>query len=176
MNRITMLLVVLGMMTSANAADPLRYEDIVGTVFESVSAEGTNVVLKFNLSGRRFKYSINETSSRINVYGEELRVPIGSRLRIVDRGTEMVFASLPPVIKDMGFRVYMIEGYCTGGKTRRKKEGYLVFQDRLKGGRPVPGKARTGRVVITEASVDAVTTLMTNNAGDGIGKYGSDQK
>jgi hypothetical protein len=171
-----MLLVVIGMMSSANAAEPLKSEDLAGTVFESVSAEGTNVVLKFKSSGRRFKYSINDASPRINAYGEELRVPIGSRLRIVDRETEMVFSSLPPAIKDMGFRVCTMEDHRSGGKTRREKEGYLVFQERLKDGRFVPGKVRTGGVAITEASIDAVTSLMTNNVGDEISNHGSDLK
>lgn len=176
MNRIAILLVVIGLMSSANAAEPLKSEDVVGTVFESVSAEGTSVVLKFKSSGRRFKYSINDDPPKINAYGEELRIPIGSRLRIVDREMKMTFSSLPLAIKDVGFHVRTTEDHRSGGKMRKEKEGYLVFQERLNGGRSIPDKACARGITITEASVDAVTSLMANNVGDEISNPGSDLK
>lgn len=163
MKHIAILLVAIGMACSANAVEPLKLDDLVGNVFESVSAEGTNIVLKFKASGRRFKYGINDTAPQINVYGEELRVPIGAHIRIVDRETEMVFSPLPLIIRDVGFHVRSTEDHRSGGKMRQEKEGYLVFQERLKSARSISGG---GAILITEASVDAVTTLLTNKVRD----------
>lgn len=167
MKHIASLLIIIGMVCNANATEQLKFDDLVEDVFESVSAEGTNIVLKFKSSGRRFKYSINGAPPQINSYDEELRVPIGSCIRIVDRGSEMVFSSLPPAIKDIGFYVRVKDSHRSGKQMRREVEGYLIFLERLKGGVPIPGKSTNRGIVLTEASVDAVTSsTVTNKVGD----------
>ena len=152
MKRITILFVIISMVCSGNTAEPLNLDDLAENLFESMSAEGTNIVLKFKSSGRRFEYSVNKTAPKVNAYGEELRIPIGSHIRIVGKGTEMVFSSLPLAIKDAGFHVRLVEDHRSGGKMRREKERYLVFQERLKDARSIPDKNKKGGLAIIEAS------------------------
>jgi len=166
MKRIGNLLIIIGMACSANASEQLKFDDLVENVFESVSAEGTNVVLKFKSSGRRFKYSIDDAPPKINSYNEELRVPVGSCVRIVDRGSEVVFSSLPPAIKDIGFYVRVKDSRRSGKQMRREAEGYLVFLERLKGGVPIPDKSTNRGIVLTEASVEVVTSSIVTNKVD----------
>jgi hypothetical protein len=79
----------------------------------------------------------------------------------------MVFSSLPPAIKDIGFYVRVKDSHRSGEQMRREAEGYLVFLERLKGGAPIPGKSTNRGIVLTEASVDAVApSTVTNKVGD----------
>ena len=44
MKHIASLLIIIGMVCNANATEQLKFDDLVEDVFESVSAEGTNII------------------------------------------------------------------------------------------------------------------------------------
>ncbi len=168
MIRINILLMFFCLMCSVHAAEPLKSEDVVGTVFESISTGGTNIVLKFKSSGRRFNYAVNDGELKINNYGEEIVLPIGATMQLFGRGVRLSFSVLPSAIKDCGFHVRKTEDHRSGGGRRDEKEGYLVILKRQKESKHISSADRAGEVIITKASIEAVNALMmTNKMNDG---------
>lgn len=136
------------------------------------------LVIKFKSRGFRFDYSINDGKPTLSKYGEEIRIPIGSNIRLVSRGTLLSFTALPSPITECGFHIRVTEDHRSGGKARLEKEGCVLFRERLRNKRlVVPDKWSKSGVAITAASIDDVTAMMTNTVVDGISSsHGPDLK
>ncbi|MGD9873179.1 MAG: hypothetical protein AB7T27_02805 [Kiritimatiellia bacterium] len=116
-----------GLATPVDA--PVESADLIGSIFEDVSVVGSNLVLTFKSTGRRFKYTVNDGLPKVSQYGESLEIPIGATIRIADRVSTVEFSALPDEIKDYGFRVKMVEDNRTAGQGREEKFGFLIVEE-----------------------------------------------
>lgn len=175
MNRVVILAASIIMVCNASAVEQLQLADLVGGVFKNISVEGTNLVFQFKSAGGRFSYSVNDSEKKISEYGGALHISIGMTFRLYSRAMVLSFSALPSQIREHGFYVHMIEDHRSIGKIRREKEGYLLFQKKMKNGQIVcdeeGDKDCDIGVMIVEASIDAAIAALTNKASAGSSNY-----
>lgn len=133
--------------------------------FDTIAFSGTNLVLTFKDSGRRFKYVIDDEKAKINNYGESILLPAGSSLKIIERGSTLTFTDLPDAIRGCGFQIKMkVDHRSMGGKLRHK-DAYLAFEPEGEDKKDLKKSKRLKRVKVLSPSVEQVKALLHKNKG-----------
>jgi hypothetical protein len=163
-NLLSMLMVITAIRIHAdefsNTDNTLRSEDFTENIFEKIYIDGTNAVFVFHSEVRSFLYYIDNGPAKQAGHAEKVHVPIGSTFFLLDRHMNIKFSLLPSAIKDAGFHAQMTFDNRSANRGMTKKDGYLIFPDRLDKKSPASMSNRSDRVIITEPSVDKVRRLV----------------
>src|SRR4029077_5006117 len=90
--------IVLGEATSMT-------EDLLAVYFENVFVRNNSVVVKLPPGGAHFLYSIDKAEPKRTTDGQEIVVPLGSTLTLVEKHTHITFSPLPGSIQTGGVMV-----------------------------------------------------------------------
>ncbi len=141
--------------------DRLMLSDLEGSVFQTISASATNLVVQFMASGARYVYSLDNGYQKLSEYEEKIVLPIGVELNLYTRGKVISFSDLPQTVQCGGFHVRLVEDHRSGGKGLVKKEGYLLIlgHDSF-GSRLDILEPSSPDIALTDASVEAANALL----------------